>query len=319
MHVLFIDTVHPFLKESLSKNGYVIHEGYDLTLEECADFFLSHEGGLVIRGRFNLDRQWLLSARGLKFIARFGSGMEHIDLACASTLGIHCLSSPEGNRDALGDHCLGMLLMLLNKLHLVNEDVRNGIWQREENRGTELGSLKVAIIGYGNMGSAFAKRLSGFDCEVLVHDPNKTDLSFPSSFFRQVLMDEIFEKADVVSYHVPLNEETLGLVNRDYLMRFKNPIILINSSRGPVVQTSALLDGFSCGIIRGACLDVLDFEESNFESLQTLNKNPDWQQLIARNDVVLSPHIAGWSHQSNLKMAQILLKKILALPQKKSP
>lgn len=316
MHVLFADTVHPFLKESLSDKGFIIQEAYNLSKEACADFFQTKVGGIVLRGRFNLDEQWLKQAKGLQFIARYGSGMEHIDTEFAASRGIQCLSAPEGNRDALGDHCLGMLLMLLNRLQIVNLEVRQGLWKREENRGIELGSLTVGIIGYGNMGSAFGKRLIGFDSEVLVYDPYQKISHFPGAFFSQVGMDEIFERADVVSFHVPLNDETTGLVNPDYLARFNKPIILMNASRGPVVQTSALLAAMEKGIVRGACLDVLDFEESNFESLQSWIENPDWQKLIARENIILSPHIAGWSHQSNLKMAQILLKKILDVTKK---
>jgi D-3-phosphoglycerate dehydrogenase / 2-oxoglutarate reductase len=313
MHVLFIDTVHPFLSSSLANCGFSITEGYEFSKAQCAEFFKLREGGVVIRGKFSLDRLWLEAATGLKFIARFGSGMEHIDTNFAAKKGINCLSSPEGNRDALGDHATGMLLMLLNKLNSVNDDVRKGLWQREENRGTELNALTVGIIGYGNMGSVFAKRLSGFDCEVMVYDPYKKIESFPSPFFSQVGLETIFQRADVVSFHVPLNEETKGLCDEYFLNRFKKTIIILNTSRGPVVESKALLNAMDQGKVMGACLDVLDFEESNFEAVYSWREDKDWQRLIARKEVILSPHIAGWSHQSNEKMAKILLNKICDL------
>ena len=313
MHVLFIDTVHPSLAGELKAMGFQVAEGYGLSKKECSDFFRTKEGGVVIRGKFNLDREWIEAAEGLKFIARFGSGMEHIDTAYAKEKGIACLSSPEGNRDALGDHTLGMLLMLLNHLQTVNEEVRAGIWKREENRGTELNALVVGLIGYGNMGSAFAKRLLGFDCEVLVYDPFIRVENFPSSHYKQVSLEELQKKADIVSFHVPLNESTRSYANKKFLYGFEKNIIVINTSRGPVVETAALLDAMEENKVRGACLDVLDFEEENFETVKSWSEDKNWLRLISKKEIILSPHIAGWSHQSNEKMAVMLSQKINAL------
>lgn len=313
MHVLFIDTVHPSLALELSKTGFSIVEGFHLNKTQCADFFREHSGGVVIRGRFSLDKEWLEAASGLKFIARFGSGMEHIDTSFAKERGIVCLSSPEGNRDALGDHAIGMLLMLLNKLQIVNTEVRSNIWQREENRGVELNALTVGIIGYGNMGSAFAQRLIGFNCRVLVFDPYLNIEKFPSDLYRQVRLSELQQHADIVSFHVPLNENTKGYGNEAFLMGFEKKLIVINTSRGPVVETNALLNAMDRGKVWGACLDVLDFEESNFESMKSWKDSNDWQRLVSKREIILSPHIAGWSLQSNEKMAAILSDKIKAL------
>jgi len=310
MHVLFADTVHSSLSEKLRSKGCLVVDGCHYSREDCADFFQSKVGGIIIRGRFNIDKTWIDLAKGLQFIARFGSGMEHIDVAYATQKGVKCFSSAEGNKDALGDHALGMLLMLLNKLHIVNNEVREGKWEREGNRGVELNSLTLGIIGYGNMGSSFAKRLLGFDCQVLVYDPYKHITQFPSGKYSQVPLEILFEKADVISVHVPLNTETKGMIDSDFFASCKSKIIVINTSRGPVLRTSDLLVAMDQGKVIGACLDVLDFEEENFESINALKKNDVWQNLIRRSNVILSPHIAGWSVQSNKKMADILFEKI---------
>lgn len=307
--VLFIDTAHPFLEEELTRLGFnCVHTPFNDHDEILAQ--VGEAEGIVIRSKIKLDHDAINKAPKLKFIARVGAGMENIDQAYAESKGIVCLNAPEGNRDAVGEHAIGMLLSLLNHLCRVNTEVRNGIWIREGNRGTEIQGKTIAIIGYGNMGSAFAEKLSGFGASVIAFDKYKT--GFSELFVKEVDMDTVFLEADVVSLHIPLTEETRGFVNREFLNRFSKPVYIINTSRGQCLDTAALMDAIDEEKVAGAALDVLEYEKLSFENLEATRLPDPFKRLIGSNKVILSPHIAGWTHESHLKMAQVLVEKISA-------
>ncbi len=311
LKVLFANTAHPSLIEYLEKQGFECHlladeSSYNDCIEIIGEFT-----GLIIRSRFPIDKKLLDAAQKLRFIARVGAGMENIDHDYAREKGVVCLNAPEGNRDAVAEHAIGMLLMLLNHLGRADKEVREGVWRREANRGSEIGGKTIAIIGFGNTGSAFARKLAGFDVRVMAYDKHKS--GFGGSMVEEVDMETIFNHADVLSLHVPLTNETRYLVDDEYLRRFRKPVYLINTSRGPVLHTASLIRALDEGMVKGACLDVLEFEESSFESLKGVNWPEAFHQLIRRNEVVLSPHIAGWTHESNIKMAAVLAKKIAEL------
>jgi len=305
MKVLFVDTVHSLLWKGLTKNGYECVEGYDLSKGEIQQI-VSDFHGIIIRSRFNIDSTFLDACNNLKFIARSGSGLENIDVHYAEQKGIKCFNAPKGNAQAVAEHALGMLLSLFNNLNKVDSEVRSGIWKREENRGHELSGKTIGIIGYGNNGSAFAKVLQGFGCTVLAYD--KYLESFNTNWAEQVELQVIFQKADVLSLHIPLTEETTFLFNDDYLVKFKKPIYLINTSRGKCVDTKTILRGLKNKKISGACLDVFDFEKTSFEQIE---KSEALKELISTDKVILSSHIAGWTFESYERLSKILLTKIL--------
>lgn len=308
--ILFIDTAHPFLSERLTELGFQCDYFSDYKLadyQKIADQYV----GVVIRSKIQLDENILPLAKNLKFIARVGAGMENIDIELCDKLGIKCLNAPEGNRDAVGEHAIAMLLSLFDRIIIADDEVRRGIWFRAENRGIEIKDKTVGIIGYGNNGSKFAKKLSGFECRILAYDKYKT--GFGNDYVEESDMDTVFREADIISFHVPLTGETRYLVNSDYLARFRKPIYLVNVSRGPVVQTDALVEALESGKVLGACLDVLEYEKFSFEDIQTDTLPASYRKLIAMRNVVLSPHIAGWTHESNLRMAEVLIDKICDL------
>ena len=309
MKVLFIDTVHKVLEERLTQNGFTCIDGTNLSKEACIDALPTIDG-LVVRSRFPMDESFLNHAPNLKFIARSGAGMENIDLEYTSNKNIICFNAPEGNRNAVGEHALGMLLSLFNHLCRGNTEVREGVWKREENRGVELDGKTVGIIGYGNNGSAFAKKMSGFDVEVIAYDKYK--MNFSDQFVREVKMDELFEKADILSFHIPQNEETLFMADKAFFKRFKRPIYVINLARGKIIRTSALLEGLQQKSILGACLDVLEFEKASFEKTLAADENPDFKALLEMENVLFSPHVGGWTHESYFKLSNVLADKILA-------
>ncbi len=305
--VLFIDTVHPVLREDLEKYGFTCDYFTDLGREDYEKII--HEYfGVIIRGKIRLDKPILSKAKNLKFIGRVGAGMENIDLEFADSLGIKCLNAPEGNRDAVGEHTLGMLLMLLNNLRKADREVRQGIWIRAGNRGTEIKGKTIGIIGYGNMGTAFARRLRGFDARVIAYDKYKT--GFGDDFVEEADYETIFENTDILSLHVPLTDETEFLVDQAYLEKFRKNIFLINTSRGKVVKTSDLVVKMKEGKVLGAALDVLEYEKLSFEDIDSQRLPDDFKYLIQSENVVLSPHIAGWTHESNYKMAKVISEKI---------
>ncbi len=308
MKVLFIDSTQPILKDRLEKAGFDCDYLPDLPVDEIIKIINKYEG-IIIRSRIKLDKEILDRAVNLKFIGRVGAGMENIDVVYAESKGIKCYNSPEGNRDAVGEHALGMLLALFNNLCIANMEVRRGIWQREANRGLEIKGKTIGIIGYGNMGSAFAQRLKGFEAKVIAYDKYKT--GFGSDFGSEVQLDAIFKESDVLSLHVPLTKETEFMINSGFLAKFKKPIYLINTARGKVVKTRDLVSALKTGKVLGAALDVLEYEQSSFEEIHQQKSNPDFKYLIQSNKVVLSPHIAGWTHESNIKLATYLTDKII--------
>ena len=306
MKILFADTAHPALKQGLENAGYLCDE-LDQFKEEQLVSILSAYDGVVIRSRFKFDSKLLGQLPQLKFIARVGAGMENIDVAFAESLGIVCLHAPEGNRNAVAEHALGMLLSMLNHLCRANSEVKEGKWIREGNRGEELEGKTLAIIGFGNTGSSFAKKLKGFDVKILAFDPYV--LSTDDDDVRLCDMEEIFNHADIVSLHIPLTQETNALVNAAWLEKFRKPIRLINTSRGKCLVTKDLMQAIESGRVISAALDVLEFESLSFEHFQL---EADLLQKLRSDDrILLSPHIAGWTKESNLKMAQILVDKIL--------
>ncbi|MEI6884193.1 MAG: NAD(P)-dependent oxidoreductase [Bacteroidota bacterium] len=304
--VLFVDTVHPLISKELTSMGFQCDEFPSYGRKEYEAIAADYTG-LVIRSKIKIDKQFLDKAVNLKFIGRVGAGLENIDVEYARGLGISCLNSPEGNRDAVGEHTLGMLLSLMNHICRANNELRQGKWIREGNRGVEVKGKTVGIIGYGNMGSAFAQRLKGFEADVIAYDKYK--FSYSDEFVTESGMDELFEKADIVSLHVPLTEETHYLAGSGFFEKFRKNIILLNTSRGQVVQTSALVAALKSGKVKSAALDVLEFEDSSFENLSA-DVHPDFSYLLGAPNVLLTPHIAGWTVESNIRLASVLVGKI---------
>ncbi|NRA12633.1 MAG: phosphoglycerate dehydrogenase [Crocinitomicaceae bacterium] len=308
MKVLFLDTVHPILEQRLTKAGYNCIDGSHLSDEECISL-VSDAVGIVIRSRFRMEAKFIDHAQNLKFIARSGAGIENIDEDYCAKRNIELHNAPEGNRNAVGEHALGMLLALFNKLHTADQEVRNGKWDREGNRGVELDGKTVGLIGFGNNGSAFAKKLRGFDVEVLAYDKYKS--RFGNELVQEVELETLYQKADIVSFHIPQNEETLYFANDAFFNAFQNPIYLINLARGKVVKTSALVDAMKANKVFGACLDVLEYEKTSFESFFEQNLDPDLSYLLNSKNVILSPHVGGWTHESYFKLSNVLADKIL--------
>ena len=306
MKVAILDNVHPLFEKTFKKWGWEVVLANKWSKIDFQKNISSFDG-IVIRSRLVLDKQNLSFAKNLKFIARPGSGLENIDLDYCDSNRVKVFRSPEGNRDAVAEHVMGMILMLNKHLFRSNTQVRNSIWNRESNRGSEIMGKTFAIIGYGFMGEALAKRLSGFGVKVITYDKYKNDLS--SSMVTQVTLDEVFNSADFVSLHTPLTNETIGLVNNDFISRFRKSFVLINSARGKSVVLKDLVEGLKSGKISGACLDVLDIESSSFEEVE-VSSNKHFDSLISMDNVILSPHIAGWSHESKLKMAEFLIAKV---------
>lgn len=308
--VLFLDSVHPLLEERLSAAGFVCEHEYHSPHDDICRMAGEYTG-LVIRSRIPVDAKLLEAAAQLKFIARSGAGLENIDLEAAAAHGVVVVHSPEGNRDAVGEHALGMLLMLLNGLHKADAEVKHGVWNREGNRGRELNALTVGIIGYGHMGSAFAEKLAGMGCQVIAHDKYKT--GFARGHVREVSIDEIYRGADVVSIHLPLSEETFHYVSELFINNMSRPFYLINTARGQHVDTAALVKGLQSGKITGACLDVLEYEPRSFEAIDFEQLPAEFRYLAGSSQVVLSPHVAGWTVESYAKLAGYLADKVLAL------
>jgi D-3-phosphoglycerate dehydrogenase len=265
--------------------------------------------GIVIRSRFTIDKHFLDKASNLKFIGRVGAGLENIDCDYAASKGVHLISAPEGNRNAVGEHALGMLLSLFNKLNKADAEVRNGKWLREENRGIELDGKTVGLIGYGNMGKSFAKKLRGFDVQVLCYDikPNVGDENC-----KQVSLEEIQQKADVLSLHTPQTHLTTNMIDADFIKQFQKPFWLINTARGKSVVTKDLVEALKTNQVLGAGLDVLEYEKASFENLFTTNMPEAFDYLIHAENVILSPHVAGWTVESKQKLAQTIVNKIKA-------
>ena len=305
MKILLLDSNHPLITEQLSAKGFLLEEDFTSSYDEVLQKINNYEG-IIIRSRIPLDKNFLEKAKNLKFIARVGAGMENIDIEVAKKLGISLINSPEGNRDSVAEHVVGMLLILMNRLFIASEEVKNGIWKREENRGDELLGKTFGIIGYGNMGRATAKRLSGFGVKVIFHDllPNLQD-----EFAEQVSLEKLQQEADILSLHIPLDASTKYLVDEDFISKMKKNFYFINTARGKNLKTSALVEAIKQGKVLGAALDVLEYEKSSFENLET--DNEDLAYLLKSDKVIVTPHIAGWTHQSKEKLAQFIVDKIV--------
>lgn len=257
MRILLLDKNHPLITEQLLAKNFILEEDFTSSYDEVCGKIQNYDG-VIIRSRIPLDQNFLEKASNLKFIARVGAGMENIDIPVAEKLGIQLINSPEGNRDSVAEHVVGMLLILMNRLFIASNEVKNGIWLREENRGDELLGKTVGLIGYGNMGKATAKRLSGFGCKVIFHDilPNLSD-----EFATQVSLEQLKEKAEVLSLHIPMTEVTHYLVDAAFINEMKNDFYFVNTARGKNVETKYLVEALKSGKVKGACLDVLEYEK----------------------------------------------------------
>ena len=306
MKILHIDQNHPVLWSELQLLGYENIQGYTLDRKQILSI-VGDCDGVVIRSRILIYRAFLDTAKNLKFIARVGAGLDAIDIDCAAEKGVQLISAPEGNSAAVGEHALGLLLSLLNNLNRADRALRQGFWQREANRGHELSGQTVGIIGYGHMGKAFAKTLRGFDCQVICYDiePGVGDENA-----RQVSLEEFFAQAQVVSLHTPLTPETESMVNTAFINSFSHNIYLINTARGRSVVTADLVQALNTGKVLGAGLDVLEYEHSSFENLLSQDPPQALKALLDKDNVILSPHIAGWTHQSKEKLARVIVAKI---------
>lgn len=307
--ILHIDSNHPLLWEQLEQAGFQNETDFNSTKQEV-EIKIENYHGIVIRSRFKIDKTFLDKATNLKFIARVGAGLESIDCDYAIANGIHLIAAPEGNANAVGEHALGMLLALFNNLNIANNEIKSGQWKREANRGHELEGKTVGIIGYGNMGKSFAKKLSGFDVKVLCYDilPNVGDANAT-----QVSLAELREQTDVLSLHTPLTPETDKMVNKDFISTFKKPFWLINTARGNSVVTDDLVAALQSGKIKGAGLDVLEYEKLSFETLFEGEKPKAFEYLLQAKNILLTPHIAGWTFESHQKLAQTIADKIKSL------
>ncbi|WP_294320862.1 2-hydroxyacid dehydrogenase [uncultured Chryseobacterium sp.] len=305
MRVLLLDKNHPLITEQLTAKNFILEEDFTSSYDEVCRKIQNYDG-VIIRSRIPLDQNFLEKAKNLKFIARVGAGMENIDIPVAEKLGIKLINSPEGNRDSVAEHVVGMLLILMNRLFIASQEVKNGIWLREENRGDELLGKTVGLIGYGNMGKATAKRLSGFGCKVIFYDilPDLSD-----EFAEQVSLEELQEKAEVLSLHIPLTEQTHYMIDGSFIDGMKHDFYFVNTARGKNVETKSLVEALKSGKVKGACLDVLEYEKSSFENLET--ENEDLNYLLESEKAIVTPHIAGWTVQSKEKLAQVIVDKII--------
>ncbi|WP_299223023.1 2-hydroxyacid dehydrogenase [uncultured Psychroserpens sp.] len=308
MKILHLDTNHPLLINQLNELGFINDENYNASKETIQNRIHDYDG-FIIRSRFKIDKPFLDAATKLKFIGRVGAGLENIDCEYAKLKGIKLITAPEGNRNAVGEHSLAMVLSLFNKLNKANKDVREGKWQREANRGIELDGKTVGLIGYGNMGKAFAKKLRGFDVDVLCYDI-KSNVGDTNA--KQVALEELQQKTDVLSLHTPETSLTINMVNSEFINSFKKPFWLINTARGKSVVTKDLVVALKSGKVLGAGLDVLEYEKSSFENLFS-NAIPEaFNFLIHADNVILTPHVAGWTVESKEKLAQTIVDKIKA-------
>ena len=308
--ILFIDTTHQILPDLLAETGFKIDHFESKSKTDLLAIANDYQG-FIVRSKFVLDKDILDSASNLSFIGRLGAGMENIDVLYAESKGIRCFNSPEGNRNAVAEQAMGMILSLFNNINKADSEVRQGIWKREENRGIELEGKTIGIIGYGNTGSTFAKKLSGFEVKILAYDKYKKD--FSNSYVQESNLDDLFQNCDILSLHIPLNEETIYMVDKDFLTKFKKDIFLINTSRGKILKTKDLVELMEMGRIKGACLDVLEYEGTSFEALNHENMPQAFNKLVKMPNVVLTPHIAGWTHESNVKLSRVLATKIIEL------
>ena len=305
MKVILFDDFHRTIYDTLKKWNFEVIDGRGFTTEDIKNHL--DINGIFIRSSIPLNATLLSQFKYLKFIARPGAGLENIDLNYCQQADIRVFRSPEGNRDALAEHTMGMILSLLNNINSANTEVKNGVWLREENRGIELNGKVFALIGYGFMGEALARRLSGFDVQVIAFDKYKSNFSDP--YVKEVDMNYIFNNADFVSLHTPQSSETKKLVNSTFINSFKKPFFLINTARGQSVVLEDLLKGIENKKIKGACLDVMELESPSFERFSYMD-DPTFKSLAQYKNVIFTPHIAGWTQESKEKMALVILDKI---------
>lgn len=309
MKILHLDSNHPILLEALEKEGFTNEMDFTSS-KEIIESKINDYDGIIIRSRFKIDRTFLDKAAHLKFIARVGAGLESIDCEYAAQKNIELISAPQGNRNAVGEHTLGMLLSLFNKLNQADKSVKSGKWEREKHRGFELEGKTVGIIGYGNMGKSFAKKLKGFDVnEVLFYDVQS---GLEDENAKQVFLEELQQKADILSLHTPWTPLTDRMINTDFINQFAKPFWLINTARGKNVVTKDLVEALKSGKILGAGLDVLEYEKISFEKMDLEKIPEELRYLFEADNVILSPHIAGWTFESHKKLAQTIADKIRA-------
>jgi len=308
MKILHLDTTHPFLGKELEKIGFTNYYDFKTIKSDLkiSDFF-----GIIIRSRISIDKNFIDKCKNLKFIARIGSGIENIDVDYAKQKGIQIISTPEGNSNAVGEHALGMLLSILNNINSSNSEVKKGIWNRESNRGIELKNKTVGLIGYGNTGKSFAKKLIGFDVNTIFYDIKKIE---KDNYANPVSLNYLKDNSDIISLHVSMTEESIGLINKNFIESCAKPFWLINTSRGSCIIINDLVKGLKDGKVLGAGLDVIAFEKKSFEKL-TVNENDqsNLNYLNSSNNVILTPHIAGWTQESKIRLVKIALEKIKKL------
>lgn len=308
MKVLHLDSNHDILAQKLEQAGFENDFDFRSSKEDIMKVIDNYDG-MIVRSRFPIDKEFLQAATSLKFIGRVGAGLENIDLDVAQQQGISCYNAPEGNRNAVGEHTLAMLLSLFNHLNRADREVRSGMWRREENRGLELDGKTIGLIGYGNMGKAFAEKLSGFDCKVICHDIKE---HVGDKNCTQVSLQELQQQADVLSLHTPQTKLTIGMIDKAFIEAFSKPFYLINTARGKSVVTEDLVAGLKSKKILGAGLDVLEYEKGSFESLFRNSEIPTaFAALLEMDNVLLSPHVAGWTVESKYQLAEVIANKII--------
>ena len=308
MKILHIDSNHPTLISTLKNNGYINDLDISSSKEEIIKIIKDYDG-LILRSRFKIDKDFIDNASNLKFIARVGSGLENIDCNYAKSKNIEVISSPEGNSNAVGEHAMGLLLSLLNNINTSSNQVKEGLWFREKNRGFEIEGKTVAILGMGNTGKSFAKKISSFNCKVFFYD---IDEKIKSKYAKKSSLDFLYKNADIVSLHLPHTINNIDLFNKEFIQKFDKPFWLINTSRGKIVNTADLVDALNEKKILGAGLDVIDIESSSFNNIEK-ELNPYFNELINLKNVIITPHIAGWTFESNVKLSQIIIDKIESL------
>tara|TARA_B100001094_G_scaffold166387_1_gene161040 strand:- start:273 stop:1205 length:933 start_codon:yes stop_codon:yes gene_type:complete len=308
MKILHIDSNHPTLISTLKNNGYINDLDISSSKEEIIKIIKDYDG-LILRSRFKIDKDFIDNASNLKFIARVGSGLENIDCNYAKSKNIEVISSPEGNSNAVGEHAMGLLLSLLNNINTSSNQVKEGLWFREKNRGFEIEGKTVAILGMGNTGKSFAKKISSFNCKVFFYD---IDEKIKSKYAKKSSLDFLYKNADIVSLHLPHTIKNTDLFNKEFIQKFVKPFWLINTSRGKIVNTHDLVDALNEKKILGAGLDVIDIESSSFNNIEK-ELNPYFNELINLKNVIITPHIAGWTFESNVKLSQIIIDKIKSL------
>lgn len=306
--IIIIDDVHQILEDKLTSAGIICDHDPKLDRNMLWERIHMYDG-IVVRSKIIIDKELIDKGHKLKLIARVGAGMDGIDTDYATEKDIACLNSPEGNRDALAEHAIGILLALINNICKSNYEVKSGQWFREANRGFELKGKTVGIIGYGYMGQAFAQRLSGFDVNVIAYDKFKTN--YGNQYAKQVELEYIYKEADIVSFHIPLNKDNLYLVDDSYINRFEKNIIIMNTARGKILKTDDVVKNMKSGKIIGTALDVIEYEKTDSDFIPEEDFTEDFKYLTQNNNVVLTPHVGGWTVESKFKLASYLADKIL--------